>query len=190
MNVFSAIPAAEVDDGVTLARRYECLLASLCVARLMSDMFLNAKYYIVDCDVQNIVAHSEISLRENQFLNIQQMYEDMSMECTYQKNMFPGLIYRSKVLTISPQLYEAAAQLTLPILSNRRPPWCCCASTLARWSSQEARASGTSSGDGACSGRWLESTSSSEMKRQRGMVSEVVGSCIYVTERQRGREWV
>jgi transcription initiation factor TFIID TATA-box-binding protein len=61
----------------------------------MSNLFAHVKYYIVDCDVQNIVAHSEIPLRENQFLNIQKMYENMSMECTYQKNMFPGLIYRS-----------------------------------------------------------------------------------------------
>jgi transcription initiation factor TFIID TATA-box-binding protein len=61
----------------------------------MSNLFVHVKYYIIDCDVQNIVAHSEIPLRENQFLNIQKMYENMSMECTYQKNMFPGLIYRS-----------------------------------------------------------------------------------------------
>jgi transcription initiation factor TFIID TATA-box-binding protein len=75
---------------------YECLLASLCVASIISTLFAEAKYYIIDCDVQNIVAHSEIPLRQGQFLNIQQMYETMSMECTYQKNMFPGLIYRSK----------------------------------------------------------------------------------------------
>ncbi len=54
------------------------------------------RYYIVNCNVQNIVAHSEIKLRENQVLNIQQMYENMAMECTYQRNMFPGLIYRAK----------------------------------------------------------------------------------------------
>jgi transcription initiation factor TFIID TATA-box-binding protein len=75
---------------------YECLLASLCIARIMSRLFVHARYYIVNCDVQNIVAHSEISLGPNQFLNIQQMYESMAMECTYQKNMFPGLIYRSR----------------------------------------------------------------------------------------------
>ena len=70
--------------------RYECLLASICVARIMSNLFVHVKYYIIDCDVQNIVAHSEIPLREHQYLNIQKMYENMSMECTYQKNMFPG----------------------------------------------------------------------------------------------------
>ena len=75
---------------------YECLLASLCIGRAISRLFAHAKYCIINCDVQNIVAHSEIPLRENQILNIQQMYENMAMECTYQRNMFPGLIYRGK----------------------------------------------------------------------------------------------
>jgi TATA-box binding protein (TBP) (component of TFIID and TFIIIB) len=70
--------------------RYECLLGSMCIARITSNLFLHAKYYIVNCDVQNIVAHSEIPLRPNQILNIQHMYESMAMECTYQRNMFPG----------------------------------------------------------------------------------------------------
>jgi len=78
---------------------YECLLASLCIGRTISRLFVHAKYNIINCEVQNIVAHSEIKLRENQVLNIQQMYENMAMECTYQRNMFPGLIYRGKVRT-------------------------------------------------------------------------------------------
>ena len=57
---------------------------------------MHAKYYIVNCDVQNIVAHAEIKLQPNQILNIQRMYESMAMECTYQRNMFPGLIYRGR----------------------------------------------------------------------------------------------
>lgn len=75
---------------------YECLLASLCIAHIISGLFVHAKYYIVNCDVQNIVAHAEIKLQPNQILNIQRMYESMAMECTYQRNMFPGLIYRGK----------------------------------------------------------------------------------------------
>lgn len=77
-------------------QRYECLLASLCVAKVIGNLFEQSTYCIVDCDVQNIVAHAEIPLRDGHILNIQQMYESMPMECTYQKNMFPGLIYRSK----------------------------------------------------------------------------------------------
>lgn len=29
-------------------------------------------------------------------LDIQQIYQDYSMECTYSKSMFPGLIYRGR----------------------------------------------------------------------------------------------
>ena len=75
---------------------YECLLGSLCIAHIISGLFVHAKYYIVNCDVQNIVAHAEIKLQPNQILNIQRMYESMAMECTYQRNMFPGLIYRGR----------------------------------------------------------------------------------------------
>lgn len=69
------------------------MLGSLCIARIASSLFFHAKYKIVNCDVQNIVAHSEIPLLPGQILNIQQMYETMAMECTYQKNMFPGIFF-------------------------------------------------------------------------------------------------
>ena len=81
---------------VLCVRRYECLLGSLCIARMASSLFFHASYRIINCDVQNIVAHAEIIMQPHQTLNIQKMYESMAMECTYQKNMFPGLIYRSK----------------------------------------------------------------------------------------------
>ena len=79
-----------------LCGRYECLLASLCVAKVIGRLFEQSIYQIIDCDVQNIVAHAEIPLQQGRTLNIQRMYESMPMECTYQKNMFPGLIYRSR----------------------------------------------------------------------------------------------
>lgn len=66
------------------------------MARVIGRLFEQCTYQIIDCDVQNIVAHAEIPLKTGQMLNIQQMYESMPMECTYQKNMFPGLIYRSR----------------------------------------------------------------------------------------------
>ena len=50
--------------------------------------------------MQNIVAHAEIPMKQGQRLNIQRMYETMPMECTYQRNMFPGLIYRSKSIPV------------------------------------------------------------------------------------------
>ena len=75
---------------------YESLLASLIIARLINTVMIGQTYMVVNCEIQNIVAHSEITSKSKSSLNIQSMYEDFSMECTYQKNMFPGLIYRAK----------------------------------------------------------------------------------------------
>lgn len=73
---------------------YECLLAAIMVGKLLQSVLLGNSYCIVNCDVQNIVAHTELPLVGAQTLNIQAMYENLSMECTYQPTMFPGLIYR------------------------------------------------------------------------------------------------
>ena len=73
---------------------YECLLAAIMVSRLLQRVLLGNSYAIVNCDVQNIVAHTELQLVSGQCLNIQTMYENLAMECTYQPTMFPGLIYR------------------------------------------------------------------------------------------------
>ena len=75
---------------------YECLLASMVIARLINSVLVSHTYSVVNCEIQNIVAHSEIMVTGASSLNIQSMYEDMAMECTYQKNMFPGLIYRAR----------------------------------------------------------------------------------------------
>ena len=42
---------------------------------------------------QNIVAHVEVPVG-NGILDLEAMYTRLNLHCTYQKNMFPGLIYR------------------------------------------------------------------------------------------------
>jgi transcription initiation factor TFIID TATA-box-binding protein len=74
---------------------YECLLAAICVTRIMNSTATRTQYWVVNCDIQNIVAHSDIGVVAPSKLDIEAMYVDLSMECTYQKNMFPGLIYRA-----------------------------------------------------------------------------------------------
>lgn len=73
---------------------YEGLLSSLCIARIVTRALVGCNYFILNCEVQNIVAHSEAPLVEGEKLDIQRMYDTYSVECTFQKNMFPGLIYR------------------------------------------------------------------------------------------------
>jgi transcription initiation factor TFIID TATA-box-binding protein len=43
---------------------------------------------------QNIVAHVEVPVGEGGSLDLEAMYSRLNLHCTYQKNMFPGLIYR------------------------------------------------------------------------------------------------
>lgn len=75
---------------------HECLLASLSIARLINSRLVGSRYYITNCDIQNIVSHVEMRLPEGKQLNLQALYQDRSSECTYQRNMFPGLILRAK----------------------------------------------------------------------------------------------
>lgn len=35
-------------------------------------------------------------MEPNQSMDIQGMYDALSVECTFQKNMFPGLVYRRR----------------------------------------------------------------------------------------------
>jgi transcription initiation factor TFIID TATA-box-binding protein len=51
---------------------------------------------VMNCEIQNIVAHSEANLKEGQVVDIKGMYETHSINCTFQKSMFPGLVYRMK----------------------------------------------------------------------------------------------
>lgn len=73
---------------------YECLLSALCVCRLVTRALTGCCYRITNCEIQNIVARSAVITQAHQRLNIQRMYELLGLESTYQRSMFPGLIYR------------------------------------------------------------------------------------------------
>jgi len=72
---------------------YECVYASLFVAKLLEDSIPGHEFRLCACDVQNMVAHVELPIG-NGFLDIQGMYSKLALNCTYQRKMFPGLIYR------------------------------------------------------------------------------------------------
>lgn len=73
---------------------YECLLAAKYVCRLLRKIFPTKHFWVTSCDIQNIVGKSAIPMQDGFFLDIKKMYEDMNEMCTYQRTMFPGLIYR------------------------------------------------------------------------------------------------
>lgn len=66
------------------------------MARIISKYLVGTTYVILNCLLQNIVAHTGVELDGQQRLDIQRMYRERSVECTYQKNQFPGLIFRGK----------------------------------------------------------------------------------------------
>lgn len=72
---------------------YECVYASLFIAELLSDCIPGHVFRLHACDVQNMVAHVEIPVGSGT-LDLQAMYSSLALNCTYQRKMFPGLIYR------------------------------------------------------------------------------------------------
>jgi len=72
---------------------YECVYASLFIAGLLRECLVGHEFTLVTCDVQNMVAHVEVPVGQG-CLDLQRMYAQMSLNCTYQRKMFPGLIYR------------------------------------------------------------------------------------------------
>lgn len=72
---------------------YECVYASLYIANLLRECVVGHHFTLATCDVQNMVAHVEIPVGQG-CLDLQRMYAQLAINCTYQRKMFPGLIYR------------------------------------------------------------------------------------------------
>lgn len=73
---------------------YESVYSSLFVARLLQECMPSETFALTQCAVQNMVAHVELPVGPDGMLDLQAMYARLGLNCTYQKRMFPGLIYR------------------------------------------------------------------------------------------------
>jgi transcription initiation factor TFIID TATA-box-binding protein len=73
---------------------YECILAALRVTRMLQYYCEGISFMVTNTKIQNVVAHVAVPLKDRQRLNIDRIYKDLCTHCTYQKNMFPGLIFR------------------------------------------------------------------------------------------------
>lgn len=73
---------------------YECVLAGLCVCRILRDVFPSKNFELINCEIQNIVAHVELPMGDKGMLDLQSMYGKLELDCMYQRTMFPGLVYR------------------------------------------------------------------------------------------------
>lgn len=73
----------------------EGLLTAYCIRDILRNICKGQSFHIISYEVQNIVAHVDIPLQEGQFLDLDRFYADNAKEVTYQRNMFPGLIFRA-----------------------------------------------------------------------------------------------
>jgi transcription initiation factor TFIID TATA-box-binding protein len=78
----------------------DCILASTSVYHHMRQGFPGVHFQLEPVKIQNIVGNAQITLRENEKLDLQRFYSDHNIFCTYQPNMFPGLIYRPSDMPI------------------------------------------------------------------------------------------
>ena len=72
----------------------EALLTAHHICDILRELHPGQQFRIIGYEVQNIVAHVELPLSEGQTMELDAFYRDHCEECTYQRSMFPGLIYR------------------------------------------------------------------------------------------------
>lgn len=72
----------------------EVLLASMNALYMLRTCLPGVKFELCDVAIQNIVGNADLHLKAGEKLDLNAFYEDHNVYCTYQPNMFPGLIYR------------------------------------------------------------------------------------------------
>lgn len=73
----------------------ECCWASQNVVNILRLALPQHAFNVTEVTIQNIVGNVDLKLTKSQNINLERMYRDKSVFCTFQKNMFPGLIYRA-----------------------------------------------------------------------------------------------
>lgn len=73
----------------------ECCWASHNVVKFLQHNLPHNVFRLRDVAIQNIVGNVDLELKHNESIDLDRMYEHESIFCTFQKNMFPGLIYRA-----------------------------------------------------------------------------------------------
>lgn len=72
----------------------DCRLAAKHVCALLQNAFPAIVFQLAEIHIQNIVGNVNLCLSENQTVDLHALNADFDVVCTYQKNMFPGLIFR------------------------------------------------------------------------------------------------
>ena len=72
------------------------MYVQLFLALLLSQVLPGESFWLQSCSIQNMVGHLELPLVTGARLDMQTMYLQLALNCTYQSKMFPGLIYSPK----------------------------------------------------------------------------------------------
>jgi len=72
----------------------QCISASHEVVKLLKLGVTGSHFQLKECRIQNIVGNVDLHLKATQRMDLELLHQTNSVYCTYQKNMFPGLIYR------------------------------------------------------------------------------------------------
>ena len=71
---------------------YACILAAHTISQLLRENDSSQDFQIISCVVQNIVAHAEVPPGKR--VDVDSFYKAYCEYATYQKNVFPGLVFR------------------------------------------------------------------------------------------------
>jgi hypothetical protein len=78
----------------------DCILVSKIVANLLREGFPGNVFTLDVIKIKNIVGNTHVPLHSDEVLDLHLFYSDFNIFCTYQPNMFPGLVYRPTSLPI------------------------------------------------------------------------------------------
>jgi len=78
----------------------EALLSAYRVRHLLQQACTGQRFAVTGFDIQNVVSHCELEVRDGEILDIEAVYERYHIYSTYQSHIFPGLIFRYPKLRV------------------------------------------------------------------------------------------
>ena len=72
----------------------EALLSAYRIRGLLRRACIGQRFDLIGFEIQNVVSHCELVVKEGEILDIEALYERYHIYSTYQSHIFPGLIFR------------------------------------------------------------------------------------------------
>lgn len=73
---------------------HECIAASMHIVHMLRRVTPYVDLRVSGNTIQNVVGHVAIPLPERHILDLDLIYAELCVKCTYQQKLFPGLIFR------------------------------------------------------------------------------------------------